>query len=114
MNRIPSTVRRVFREAFADRPHRFSRRCGGVLRLHYRPRGEYCDWELTFLADEADLIAAWVRAGASGPLPVLEYVECRWNPDYRWTVAAWRTARADQRCRRGAPASATTRGQIGG
>ncbi len=105
--RVPAAVRSLFHLAFGRRrrSHRFSVRCGGTIRLPYRPSGELYDWELTFLVEEADAIAAWVRSGAVGPLPVLEYIERRWNPDYRWTAAAWRTSRSDPRCWRGAPTS---------
>lgn len=105
--RVPAAVRSRFHLAFGRRrrSHRLSDRCGGTIRLHYRPSGELYDWEPTFLVDEADAIAFWVRAGASGPLPVPEYLERRWDPDYQWTAAAWRTSRADPRCLRGAPAS---------
>jgi hypothetical protein len=95
----------LFHVAFQHRrrSHRFSVRCGGTIRLHYRPPGELYDWELTFLAEEADAIAPWVSAGATGPLPVLEYIQ-DWNLDYRWTAAAWRQSRTDPRCIKMAPA----------
>ncbi len=103
--RVPAAVRSLFHLAFQRRrrSHRFSIRCGGVIRLHYRPPGQLYDWELTFTAAEADAIAPWVSAGATGPLPVPEHFG-EWNADYRWTTAAWRRARADPRCIKRAPA----------
>jgi len=97
MRTIPVAVRVAFLRALVGRPHRFSRRCGGTIRLHHRPAGASWDWELTFVAEEADAVAAWVRAGASGPLPVPEHLG-EWRSDYRWTERAWAQSLTDPRC----------------
>lgn len=81
------------RYAFGGRPVRVIRWCPGVLRLQHHPE-ESRSCELTFHENELDAIVSWVSAGASGPLPVWEYLERHWTEVYRWTGAARKTARA--------------------
>lgn len=88
-------LRAMFRRVLGYRyRYKLSARFGGVVRVHYSCPNEHFLWELTFAREEAELIAAWVASGATGPLPVLEYIESRWRLDYRWTAAAWRLAQA--------------------